>query len=378
MKKSTTQKQLADLEEKCRILLQHINRWREAQLAYMPAVASLVAKAAAELLSAVESGTLAVENIPLFLPSSLSLDFCNNSGLTGLLVQEVRLRIAQADDALANIRHHLRIISGLWQFKKVNVSGTGNRPNTRMRTLYNRINHRMKNAVLCYHAAYSALLAADPKGKWQDRLKDLKQADVRGPGKDDFYMEEPNNAASGASKGRFEISWIWLVPCSKSEVNTNRSEQVFDEGMHVEWSKSQARKDRWEEEVNLILEEMRRTVVYYEWKQLWWMEQGRKRLSGEDSMQDGISAYAQKQAYYCKCLAERFAVAWLPFLESEGIATEWGMRYIQLIANKSPNATVVSTNASGDSDQEEDNVTGEEDGEEREESNVCDLFEIDD
>jgi hypothetical protein len=108
------------------------------------------------------------------------------------------------------------------------------------------------------------------------------------------------------------------------------------------------------------------------------MEQGRKRLSGEDSMQDGISAYAQKQAYYCKCLAERFAVAWLPFLESEGIATEWGMRYIQLIANKSPNATVVSTNASGDSDQEEDNVTGEEDGEEREESNVCDLFEIDD
>ena len=53
------------------------------------------------------------------------------------------------------------------------------------------------------------------------------------------------------------MSWIWLVPHSKSEVNTNSSEQVFDEGLQVEWAKSQARKMQWEEEVQIIQEEMR-------------------------------------------------------------------------------------------------------------------------
>ena len=57
-----------------------------------------------------------------------------------------------------------------------------------------------------------------------------------------FYLQEPGKANYGANKGRYEISWIWLVPKSKSEVDTNSSEQVFDKGLQVEWSKSQARK----------------------------------------------------------------------------------------------------------------------------------------
>src|SRR5258705_11489877 len=102
-----------------------------------------------------------------------------------------------------------------------------------MRTLFNRFNHRMKQSVLRYCAAHMALLAADPGGEWQDRLKDLKNSD-------DFYIQEPGKASLGASKGRFEISWIWLVPQPRSEVEADSSEQVFDEGMHIEWSKSQA------------------------------------------------------------------------------------------------------------------------------------------
>jgi len=135
-------------------------------------------------------------------------------------------------------------------------------------------------------------------------------------------------ANHGASKGRYEISWIWLVPKSKSEVDTNSSEQVFDEGLRVEWSKSQARKVRWEEEVEIILEEMRRSVVYYEWKEQWWLKQNARQAS-DNHIQHGIAAYSHKQAYYCKCLAEGFAMAWLPFLQSEGIKPEWEQRYEQ-------------------------------------------------
>ena len=83
--------------------------------------------------------------------------------------------------------------------------------------------------MLCYRAACSALLATNFGGQhWKDRLKDLKDSNVCGPGKDDFYLQEPGKAAT---KDRYEISWIWLVPKSKSEVDTNSSEEVFDEGL---------------------------------------------------------------------------------------------------------------------------------------------------
>jgi hypothetical protein len=67
--------------------------------------------------------------------------------------------------------------------------------------------------VLCYCAACSALLATNFGGQnWedtQDRLKDLKDSDVCGPEKDDFYLQEPGKANYGASKGHYEMSWIW-------------------------------------------------------------------------------------------------------------------------------------------------------------------------
>ena len=50
---------------------------------------------------------------------------------------ERRLREPQADDALADVRRFRHTIQGLWQFKKLNISGTGNKLNTWMLDLYN-------------------------------------------------------------------------------------------------------------------------------------------------------------------------------------------------------------------------------------------------
>ena len=336
-------------------------------MAYIPNIGSLVANTASKLLSQ----SLAAEDVPLFFPSSLSPNLQSTPEFSKTLAHEIRLRIAQADDALADIRHHLRIISGLWQFKKVNISGTGNRPNTRMRSLFNRFNHRMRQSVLRYRAARSALLAAKLDGQdWEDRLKDLKDSDVRGPGRDDFYLQEPGKANYGASKGRYEMSWIWLVPQSKSEADTNSSEQVFDEGLRVEWSKSHARKLRWEEEVQILQEEMRRTIVYYEWKQQWWLEQNLQPMTIDDTIQHGITAYSQKQAHYCKCMAESFALAWLPFLQSKGIKPEWEDRYKRLVSGgiRSTEALDIEKEAS-----EDGNYVGE-----IEEGERYDAFELDD
>ena len=219
------QTQLADLEEKQQILIGHINKWHEVRLAYIPGIGPLVANTALNLLS------LTAEDVPLFLPSSLSPNHQNTPGFSKILACKTQLCIAQADDALADIRHQLCTISGLWQFKKVNVSGTVNQPNTHMHSLFNHFNHHTRQSVIHYCAARSALLVANFGQVQEDRLKDLKDSNVCGPGKDDFCLQEPGKANYGASKGCHEISWIWLIPKSKLEVNTNSSEQIFDEGL---------------------------------------------------------------------------------------------------------------------------------------------------
>jgi len=314
MKKYTAQKKLADLEEKRHILMNRITQWRKVQLAYLPATGSLVADI---------DEAISPEDIPLFLPSSLPSNTRSAPDCSKSIAHEVRLRLAQADDSLAHIRHSLRTISGLWQFKKLNISGTGNKPNTRMQDLYMRFKHRMVLSLLRYRTARTALLAVNPEGTWTDRLKDLKEADVYGPSKDDIGLQKLAGTKSGGSKGHYEISWIWLVPRVNNEPEANSSEEALDEGMRVEWSKAQARWQQWDEEVYLTIEEIDRTIIYYEWKRLWWLGRNHEDLTGDNAIQHGLTAYAQKQGYICKSIAESFAALWLPLLQSKGIVPEW-------------------------------------------------------
>ncbi len=97
---------------------------------------------------------------------------------------EKHLHIVQANDTLANIRKQCQIVQGLWQFKRIQLSGTGNCPNTKILTLYNRINHKIECTAHKYHTAHLALLNLDPDGTWKDCLKELRKDDICGPGKD--------------------------------------------------------------------------------------------------------------------------------------------------------------------------------------------------
>lgn len=192
---------------------------------------------------------VAIENMPLYLPSSFPEDIRSLSGWKWACDTERHLRIAQADDALGEIRKQRRIVQGLWLFKRINVLGTGNRPNTRILTLYNQINSKIDRAAQKYRRARAALLNLDPDGSWNGQLKELRKEVIRGPGRD------PDNKTSN---GRYEPSWIWLAQKMKQSKHT---EDDFNEMMRVEWSKTRARSMRWQEEYQIIQEEMRRVIV---------------------------------------------------------------------------------------------------------------------
>ncbi|KAF8902322.1 hypothetical protein CPB85DRAFT_1227206, partial [Mucidula mucida] len=67
--------------------------------------------------------------------------------------------------------------------------------------------------------------------------------------------------------------------------------------LKIEWCKAHARKMRWEEEVALVLEEMRRIIVYCRWNVDVWRMCGREQLAGLDATcQQGLSAFAAEQA----------------------------------------------------------------------------------
>ena len=317
-------KQLAELQEKRTTLHRQIQNWREVQLIYTPQVSYLLSRT--DQPSETDADTpppppqVFPENLPLYMPSSLPRHIRTLPALHEICQLELRLREPQADDALADVRRQRRVIQGLWQFKKLHVSGTGNRPNTRFINLYKRFDKKTKRFAEKYRTAWQALNVLDPNGSWAIRLKELKDGDIRGPGRD---------ANDATTSSRYEPSWIWLV---QRDVDTEAgmSEEELNESMRAEWAKTRARMSRWNEELLLVQEEMRRVLAYHKWKASWWHMRSALR-TGDASILSGISGYANKQAAISEHMGNQCASYWLPRLQSKGVTPSWAADYSHLV-----------------------------------------------
>jgi hypothetical protein len=278
---------------------------------------------------------------------------------------ELKLRKAQANDALFEIRRGRRNITKLWKYKKVNSSGTGNKPNTRMISMYNRLQLKLDLSVHKYRQARATLLILDPDGTSQHNLKDLRREDIRGPG-----IEDPSDRT--ASIGWFEESWIWTV--QRTGRQDKSGEDEFNDDMRVEWTKSRARMMRWKEEHALIQEEMRRVLVWLEWKATWWENQASLRQNSDCTILAGILAYSHKQAYISRQIAQRCAAEWLPLLKQHSIEPEWASQY-NFEATELPG--VEEEEVIDDDDDEVQNMMVNSDNEDEDEEDI-DGFEFED
>jgi len=288
----------------------------------MPSVAVMIVRAGGAAGSGdsdiVPPSTLP-ENVPLYLPSALPVDA--HASMDHIVKKELRLRMAQADEALEDVRRGRRMITGLVQFKKLNISGAGNRPNTRMRTLYNRLQLRIQRAAERYRTARDALLVLNPDGPWQEKFRKLHTADIRGPGRqEDDPVRRTNN--------RYEMSWIWQVVRGGARDDNMGEEETFDETMRAEWAKMKARQDRWEEEYQLVQEEMRRIVAYLEWKADWWKAQAERRVGLRPALAEGVCAYTWRQSSLMTALAASSVRKWIGTLTSEQISVSWASKYV--------------------------------------------------
>ncbi|KAJ7506191.1 hypothetical protein B0H11DRAFT_2220108 [Mycena galericulata] len=289
--------------------LSKLRRFRELQRVYTPgAMRALLAEEAARDQ---DEPPPRPEKIALYLPSGLPASERLTGCQRGIPEMEARLREAQCGDALVEIRAQLHTKRHLITFKNENV--TGQIGSTRSQTLIAQVGARVTANEKKYTQARDALVHL--KGaEHAPHFKKLRAADLTldGEEKESDSKSREKLAKIGAGKqGRAArdaasnrpkvLSWIWTARGALDD-----SEAELHESLRVEWSRAKARKNRWEEEVVLLREEMRRVLRYLEWQAGVWDARAEVAATREDlsaATVQGMTAYGSKQADMYRRLA---------------------------------------------------------------------------
>lgn len=197
-----------------------------------------------------------------------------------------------------------------------------------------------------YRNARQALSALDPAQalapNWGRYFLPLDERDLRAPLRDEAQPSE----------GKTQYSWIWIAPhppplsCVPTVTPSagpqlsapapkplhpthsaiDADSQDFD---RVQWAKCQARAERYEEEVQLTVEEMGRTLRYFEWKRDWWISLVPPSGNSDSlpDIQDGLRAYARRQSHLYDELVTFFVTHWRAYLSARSLGSSWLDKY---------------------------------------------------
>ncbi|KAG1800908.1 uncharacterized protein HD556DRAFT_1430245 [Suillus plorans] len=96
-----------------------------------------------------------------------------------------------------------------------------------------------------------------------DALKKFKEKNLRGQAASMHAQALIAQVEARKDARMGTLSWIWVA--HQADNSCTENDKVQD-CIHIEWCKARARAARWSEEVDLLLEEMRRVLVYLEWE----------------------------------------------------------------------------------------------------------------
>lgn len=214
--------QQAKFLERCNTVNRCLDAWTHVQAFFTPGVV-LLRTLDAQRTSSTASEPKAFDR-RLYLPSEIiglpdRAEFRAATHMDPSLMEtEWLLREAQAKDALASIRSHLRVDSYLMKHKHDQVRGVSQ--NTRSQILIKQNLARVKMAVMKYRTAHNALINLERplnrNSSWKTILRKLEETDVVGL------------LVAGIGEGRRQLSWIWLAPGSLDAGEGEKSEKVQD------------------------------------------------------------------------------------------------------------------------------------------------------
>ena len=219
------------------------------------------------------------------------------------------------------------------------------------------MNHRVlvniNLAKLQYRWARNALYRLKGHGDWENQLRVLEDKHVTGLNErmltaqeqeeaDDIrergllFMAQTGpltvDALTSQGEGHREVSWIWYSfpkggsPMTMTGDDAFKSSacifhsltkiltQSFYTGLKREWAKARARMLRWREEIELVVEEMRRVVAFNTWKADWWERRATARANVSDELREGLVAVALSSSAHLREKAGRLEAAWAPLV----------------------------------------------------------------
>ncbi|THU86082.1 hypothetical protein K435DRAFT_684412, partial [Dendrothele bispora CBS 962.96] len=326
-----TAKELTAIIERHTRLSRAIGHFRAIQATYTPAALQVLARSKEEKETPSQDEN--PEDIRLLLPSELSQQERDYGCRSGLLEIELRLRDDQMRQALDHLRNHLHIRARLVTYRDSTVRHQAML--TRSRAMIARNDVKTEVHKRRYQAAWNAVNRVHGGDQTQVKWKQLKDADVRclSSESDKAWksarkilgtkkrneIEEQEDLAEAADKaeltreeirdragnGYVKTSWIWMDGGTGELID----EECMRDSIRVEFCKAYARCRRWTEEVLLLREEMRRSLVSLEWKAQWW--EARCKTPAEDKTHaEGVAAYAHSQAAIMRALRARFMLVW--------------------------------------------------------------------
>ncbi|KAF9521470.1 hypothetical protein CPB83DRAFT_823547 [Crepidotus variabilis] len=291
-------RQMSKLQFNINTLHRKIDGWTKHQQLYCPGTERLRTNSINESNRLVP---LQPYDFPLWLPSQIQEQLPVSDRLRRI---EFRLREGQAHDSLNELRRQLQVRFQLISFKDKNSRGQGS--NAQARNMIEKVQRRIDNAVATYKAAFAALVSLSmllQEHGWKEKLKELRPGDVRAISQGDV----------GESEGGRTLSWIWKtdsVPVSALNGEDDGAYQM--QQTKVEWSKVRARAKRFTEEVDLIANEMMRTVRYFASMALKWKNRGSFKGSSNSNepLFEASLAYAEKTSAMFQALGSRCIEEW--------------------------------------------------------------------
>lgn len=145
----------------------------------------------------------------------------------GIDQAEFRLREAQCNDALDNLRTKLYMRTRLYQYKKLNVRHQG--PNTRANDALLAIQNKINLSAAKYRSARDAMMSlVGTQAAWEEKYAGtylpLTTDDVRGLEDDDpATARRKKKQRKGPAEGRKLVSWIWRGAANTADGNVHES-----------------------------------------------------------------------------------------------------------------------------------------------------------
>ncbi|KAL1671667.1 hypothetical protein EV122DRAFT_284713 [Schizophyllum commune] len=291
-----------------RALLVKNDKFEDLRKVHMPGAQDYIEELESNDVRAVDA-----EHHKIYMPSDIPANRRRAICAEGLPEKELRLRVAQGHDILSRLRRKLHAKQYYIEWR--NKHATGQKQSTRARALLSTLQEKIDLDVVAYRRTRQAILSLR-NVEHDDAFPPLLHSDLTLEGElaepDDAAQARLSRAGSSArptrihvSTGKHKMSWIWTARGAPSEDEANVLETV-----RCLWAKALARKERWDEEVIIVQEDMRRCLRSLESEANTWRERADADIERGEAYASGTRAYAMRHVHQWMALRDHFMSSW--------------------------------------------------------------------